>query len=154
MTLETILLAVGPRDTVRTDRLGDVVTDVAGPLDVTVVVAHAFTADEYDEMRDELGFETVLENVDPDEVAARRAPIADFVDVFEEAGIDCEVRGVVGSYAAAIVDLATEVEADRIVVGGRRRSPAGKAVFGSTSQEIMHSAPCPVTYVGDRGVFE
>ncbi|PSP66736.1 universal stress protein, partial [Halobacteriales archaeon QH_6_68_27] len=45
------------------------------------------------------------------------------------------------------VGLAAETDADLVVVGGRKRSPAGKAVFGSTAQEVMLESPCPVTFV-------
>ncbi len=153
MTIETILLAVGPMDSVRADDLADDVLEVAVPLEATVVVGHAFTSGEYDEIRDQLGFDVALEEVDPDEVAARRTPVPDLVEQFEGADVDYEVRGVVGDHGPAIVDLADDVGADRIVVGGRRQSAGGKAVFGSTSQEIMQSANCPVTYVRD-GVAE
>ena len=154
MAIETILLAVGPMDAVRGEELADVVLEVATPLEATVVVAHAFTAEEYEQLHDQLGFDERLENVDPDEVAARRAPVPDLVEIFENEGVDFEVHGAVGAHGAAVVDLAAAVGADRIVVGGRRQTAAGKAVFGSTSQQIMQSAHCPVTYVRDRSVME
>ena len=43
--------------------------------------------------------------------------------------------------------IADEVDADMIVLGGRGRSPAGKALFGSTTQEVLLGSPCPVTFV-------
>jgi nucleotide-binding universal stress UspA family protein len=46
-----------------------------------------------------------------------------------------------------VVDIAEGYEADMIIVGGRKRSPAGKAVFGSVAQAVMLSAPGPVTFV-------
>lgn len=49
------------------------------------------------------------------------------------------------------VALAEEIDADLVVIGGRRRSPTGKAVFGSIAQEVLLNAPCPVTFVrGDQ----
>ena len=154
MAIETIVLAVGPMDAVRAEELADVVLEVAAPLEAAVVVTHAFTAEEYEEIHDDLGFDERFEDVDPDAVAARRAPVPDLVERFGAEGVDLEVRGVVGEHGQAVVDLAESVDADRIVVGGRRRSAAGKAVFGSTSQQIMQSAHCPVTYVHDRSVME
>jgi nucleotide-binding universal stress UspA family protein len=43
--------------------------------------------------------------------------------------------------------IADEVDADMIVLGGRGRSPARKALFGSTTQEVLLGSPCPVTFV-------
>jgi len=68
----------------------------------------------------------------------------------EERGVPYTVRGrtVDGeSVGEAIVGVAEDVGADLVVVGGRRRSPTGKAVFGSTAQDVMLDAPCPVTFV-------
>ena len=154
MAIETILVAVGPMDTVRTEDLAAVVTETAGPLGASVVIGHAFTENEYEDVRDDLDLEERIDDVDPDEVAARRAPIPDLVEHLEDAGVDCSVKGVVDDHGQGVVSLADEVDADRVVVGGRRRTAAGKAVFGSTSQEVMQSVSCPVTYVGDRGVLE
>ena len=84
---------------------------------------------------------------DPDTVAARHATILALRDALDEASVPYEIRGSVGNYGSSIVELAREVDADRVVVGGRRRSPTGKAVFGSTAQKVLLSAPCPVTFV-------
>ena len=83
----------------------------------------------------------------PDDVAARHATILALRDALDAATVPYEIRGSVGNYGSSIVDLAREVDADRVVVGGRRRSPTGKAVFGSTAQKVLLSAPCPVTFV-------
>ncbi|WIV65840.1 universal stress protein [Natrialbaceae archaeon AArc-T1-2] len=154
MAIDTIAVAVGPMDTVRADALAETVLEVAEPLEATVVLAHAFTDDEYEEFREALGFDERVEDVDPDAVAAERAPIPDLVDRLEEADVDYEICGVRGDHGTGVVEVATDVDADRIVVGGRRRTAAGKAVFGSTSQEVMESAPCPVTYARDTDVLE
>ncbi|WP_290812620.1 universal stress protein [Halovivax sp.] len=154
MAIETILLAVGPMDTVRADGLAETVSELAVPLDADVVIGHAFTADEYESVRERLGFDERPDAVDPDAVAAHRAPVADLRDRLEDEGVDVTVRGRLGEIGPGVVDLATEVDADRIVVGGRRRSPAEKAVLGSVSQEIILAAPCPVTYYRDLDVME
>ncbi|WP_135820468.1 universal stress protein [Halostella litorea] len=149
MAIDTILLAVGAKDEDRAERLADAVAEVAGPTGATVVLAHVFTDDEYDTVLDRLDFGPT-DDTSPDEVATRHATIREIASLLDDAGVDYETRGAVGEHGETIVNLAKEVGADRVVVGGRRRSPTGKAVFGSVAQEVMLSCPCPVTFVRDE----
>ena len=146
MALETILLAVGPGDADRTEALADAVVEAAGPTGANVVLAHVFTDEEFDGVLSNLDYDPTGE-IDPDEVASRHATIRQLTRAFDDAGVEYGVRGRIGPHGESIVDLAREVDADRVVVGGRKRSPAGKAVFGSTAQEVILNAPCPVTFV-------
>jgi nucleotide-binding universal stress UspA family protein len=147
MAIETILLAVGPGDADRARRLAEETVDIAGPTGATVVLLHVFTREEYDETLATLDFDTSASDVSPDEVATRHRTVRSLETAMDDAGIDFEVRGNVGEHGAGIVEAAEDVAADLVVVGGRRRSPAGKAVFGSTAQEVMLEAPCPVMFV-------
>ncbi|AHG01622.1 universal stress protein (plasmid) [Halostagnicola larsenii XH-48] len=147
MTLETILLAVGPNDVGRREEILETVLEVAQPADATVVLSHVFTEDEYDDVLDQLNLNASSEPIETDRVADRYAGIQDFTADLERADIEYEIRGCVGERGTMIVDQATELEADRVVVAGRARSPVGKAVFGSTAQTVLLSAPCPVTFV-------
>ncbi|WP_436345283.1 universal stress protein [Natronorubrum sp. FCH18a] len=147
MELETVLLAVGPGDADRSDELAKSVVEVAKPADATVILAHVFTSSEYDDVLTRLEFDRATDEVDPDDVARRHQTIIDLRNVLDEHDVDYVVKGAIGEHGPTIVDLATSDEVDRVVVGGRRRSPTGKAVFGSTAQEVLLSAPCPVTFV-------
>jgi len=64
-------------------------------------------------------------------------------------GIDHDVRQPTSGREASeeIIAVATEVDADLIVIGLRRRSPVGKLLTGSTAQMILLDAPCPVLSV-------
>jgi len=147
MAIETILLAVGSNDERRIEELGEAVTEVAVPTGAAVVVAHVFEDDEFDRTRRRLKDREDEDPLEPDQVAQRHATIRGLVEIIEEAGVKPEIRGAVGDRGPTVVSLAEEYDADRVVIGGRERSPAGKAVFGSTAQEILLSAPCPVTFV-------
>lgn len=54
------------------------------------------------------------------------------------------LRGRIGEPAEEIVAEADDVDARYVVVGGRKRSPAGKVLFGSTTQAVLLSADRPV----------
>ncbi|UHH26815.1 universal stress protein [Halobacterium noricense] len=146
MALEPILLAVGPKDSDRAEKLADFAVDIAAPADSTVVLAHVFTEEEYTSATEQLGIESPTE-VTPDEVARRHSTTRAISKALDDAGVNHEIRGTIGPHGDEIIRLAAEDDSGLVVVGGRKRSPTGKAVFGSTAQEVMLSAPCPVTFV-------
>lgn len=55
--------------------------------------------------------------------------------------------GLIGNPASEIVKYSNDNEIDYLVIGGRRRSPVGKALFGSTTQRILLNADCCVITV-------
>jgi nucleotide-binding universal stress UspA family protein len=65
------------------------------------------------------------------------------------AGIDHDVQQPTSGLPAAeeILRLAEEHAADLIVIGIRRRSPVGKLLMGSTAQQVLLDAACPVLAV-------
>jgi nucleotide-binding universal stress UspA family protein len=71
----------------------------------------------------------------------------------ENSGIRFRIgEHVVGnSPAQDIVGLARKEDADLIVIGVRRRSALGKMMLGSTAQDVIMNAPCPVLSVRAPG---
>jgi nucleotide-binding universal stress UspA family protein len=65
-------------------------------------------------------------------------------EVLEDAGIEVTLQESSGDPGRAIVDLADERDADLICLGGRKRSPAGKALFGSVVQDVFLETDRPV----------
>ena len=147
MSFDTIMVAIGPDDRDRMTRLAEETVNVAEPTGATVVLVHVFAEDEFDDAAEKLEFDPTREDVDPDAVARRYMTIHELVENFERADVDHETRGAVGRRGEQIIGVAEEVDADRIFVGGRSRSPTGKAIFGSVAQKVMLSSPCPVTFV-------
>ena len=58
----------------------------------------------------------------------------------------------VGAPARAIVQLASDVSADLVVVGTHGRSGFDRLMFGSVAEKVVRSAPCPVLTVRPKTV--
>lgn len=109
------------------------------------IVTHIFGDGEIETTRSNLDLPTD-EPLTLDDLAARKQGVSATVDVLDGTGIDVRVRGFNGSDepAETIVKTAAHNDVDRIYMYSRKRSPAGKAVFGSTLQRVLLNATCPV----------
>jgi len=59
-------------------------------------------------------------------------------------GVELLLEGRSGDPSAGVLEVAREHDANLICVAGRKRTPTGKALFGSVSQEIILGSEYPV----------
>lgn len=69
--------------------------------------------------------------------------------LFQRAGVEVEVRQLPASQdrAGDILAVMSEIQPELVVIGMRKRNPVGELIIGSTSQQIMRGAKCPVLVV-------
>lgn len=65
----------------------------------------------------------------------------------DEAGFTVETAIEDGQPSSEILQFAGDNDVDLVVMGIRKRSPTGKAMFGSTAQDVLLSADRPVVAV-------
>lgn len=90
------------------------------------------------------------ETVDTD--SSKRDAKTEAEEIASESAEEFTAVGLVGYPGQEILSYADDAEARFIVIGGRRRSPVGKALFGSVAQEVILGADQPVVSV--RAVSE
>ena len=88
-------------------------------------------------------------DVDDETTQAADAELQRVGDELRGEGLDLEVRQLVRGNEPAedLIAVATETDADLIVIGLRRRTPVGKLILGSNAQRILLDAPCAVLAV-------
>lgn len=125
----SVLLAVDT-DPDRARRQAAAVADLPGHEEVAVTVIHAFGDNPEGASVTQIG-------------SVRRA-----VEVLEQRGIETHLAETSGDPVDEILGAADDIDADLICVGGRKRSPAGKALFGSVAQGVILSSDRPVMITG------
>lgn len=146
MGLETIVVAVGPTEERRVNKLTKTVLDVVGPRDVTIILYHAFT---------EAAFEDGLRRYNEDpanpptpaEMTRRLESVTQIIDELENEGLPYEIFSDIVDPKDGILETVADAEADMLFVGGRKRSTLGKAFAGNTAHQVMMNVPCPVVFV-------
>ncbi|MFB6303795.1 MAG: universal stress protein [Haloferacaceae archaeon] len=73
------------------------------------------------------------------------------VDFLRDREVTVNGECVPGDPVEAILRTADGIDADLIVLGGRKRSQLGSVLFGSVSQEVLLHADRPVTITGTAG---
>ncbi|ARS90113.1 universal stress protein [Natrarchaeobaculum aegyptiacum] len=128
----------------RSARAADAVEEaerLAEAFDDPVHVVHVLTRSEFVDMG-RTAAEEVGGSISMDEVKAAARAVA--AEAAADLTVPTEAVGLVGDPADAILEYADEHDARYVVVAGRRRSPTGKAVFGSVTQSVLLNADCPV----------
>lgn len=152
------------------DRVVEVGYDLATAYGDDLAVLHVMDEEQFDELRgrDEVSTPIAVPGVDeergPVYIPAGRN-LSDYN--LEDATADAEdvareciegtltsdrqatvtVHGRVGDPATEIVNEADRIDARYVVVGGRKRSPAGKAIFGSVAQSTILNADRPTVTI-------
>lgn len=112
-----------------------------GPEEIAVTILNVFeeftAADEGGQVRskDLYDPDSVPESVD---IARER---------LESDGYDVTLRREHGDPAEVILGVGADIEADLLALAGRKRSPAGKAIFGSVTQSVILDADRSVLVV-------
>ncbi|WP_198667901.1 universal stress protein [Saliphagus sp. LR7] len=70
-------------------------------------------------------------------------------EYLSDQGVSVHTESRYGDPASEIVEAADELNADNIILGGRKRSKLGSLIFGSVSQTVTLEANHPVTITGD-----
>ena len=150
------------------DRVVEVGYDLASTYGDELVVLHVMTDDQFaglsegdissrvavpSEEESQLAYvsgeETVseynIEDAETDSADVARDCMEGTLDGHDRATVTA--RGRVGDPATEIVDEAERTDARFVVVGGRQRTPVGKAVFGSVSQSVILDSTRPVVTI-------
>ena len=118
--------------------------DLATAYGEELVVLHVMDEDQFRRRRDS------QPDYNRDPAAEDAADVARDVAsmVLDEAAMgDVVARGRIGNPVEEILEEGDDRDARYIVSGGRKRTPVGKAVFGSATQSLLLNATRPVVTV-------
>ncbi|WIV67848.1 universal stress protein [Natrialbaceae archaeon AArc-T1-2] len=113
-------------DTNRARALAEGIVTIPGTDDLEAILVHVF-----DENPDDADVEQVA--------SVRRAR-----EILEDHGVEVTLEGTSGDAAPELIDTADDHDAEMIAVAGRKRSPTGKAIFGSVTQDVVLGTDRPV----------
>jgi len=133
----TVLLAVDSNED-RAKKMAEAVASL--PCCDTEVEVTMLSVFEEFEVRDDSVIES-SEFYDPSDFPDS---VSEASGILEEEGITVSTRRVHGEPVESIMSVADEIDADCITIGGRKRSRAGKVLFGSVTQSVILSAERPI----------
>jgi nucleotide-binding universal stress UspA family protein len=143
--IERVLIAVG-EERMHIEEITEHAIEIASALDASVTLLQVYTQSEFDELLKGLEYDSA----DPTDIAKRNGVVRDAASLIREAELELDVVGTVGTPAEEVANYVTDQDIDHVFIGGRKRRPTGKALLGSTSQDILLAldVPCTVFQLG------
>lgn len=144
-----ILAAIGEER--QSNPVVSVANDLAKAYDDDLHVLHVIPEEDFQAHRESMAdlpgeYSTVT--VEQEQESAQRfarAVVEETLGEFKPARVTAVGR--VGDPVDTIISVANDLDARYVVIGGRRRSPAGKAIFGSRTQSVLLESTTPVVTV-------
>jgi len=124
------------------ERVARAAGELADRIGTELVVLHVKPGHAFEELDPSGAGQSPDEAVDEAESVARDV-VADAID--EPSTVT--TSGRVGDPVDEILTAVEDSDADYLFIGGRKRSPVGKAVFGSVTQSLLLDSDVPVTLV-------
>jgi nucleotide-binding universal stress UspA family protein len=92
----------------------------------------------------------------PDELerfnsATRVGAVRRAMERLEDSDVEVELVEESGDADTRILEAIEDMDPDAVVMGGRKRSSVGKALFGSVTQTVMLDTAYPVVVTGNPG---
>lgn len=147
MSSVTVLVAVAGDDESRVERYVETIDTLAGGNDIAVNIAHIYSEEDIERIEKMYDVDS-REKHQLGNAAEHNTAVRELIDTLRSRGIEFSTYGAVGDAGTEVVELARELDVDFILIGGRKRSPTGKALFGSTAQDILLNASVPVISCG------
>jgi nucleotide-binding universal stress UspA family protein len=122
--------------------------DLAEAYDDTLFVVNVLPEEEYRKRRRDMADESSSASYTVEQ--AQSSVRQEAQSLVAESDIefdDIEYRSRVGKVDTEILAIADAIDARYIVLGGRKRTPTGKALFGSVTQRVLLNAETPVVTV-------
>lgn len=140
--IENVLIAVENNR----DRMIPVVehaAEIADALSARVTLFHVYEHGEFEDVLDSHN----LDSGDPSDMAMDNAMVEEAAEILGDAGVPFTVEASTGDPSEETIAFVEANEIDHVFLGGRDRSPAGKAILGSVSQTVILNTVVPCTVV-------
>lgn len=125
----------------RAEKVVDEAQSLAEAFDTELHVVHVLTQSEFVDL-ERTNVEDSGRALEMDAVKEVAREIAE--EPVKNRGISYESVGLMGDPADRLIEYAENQDARYVILGPRKRSPTGKALFGSVAQSVLLNAECPV----------
>ncbi|WP_340098682.1 universal stress protein [Salinibaculum salinum] len=147
MSSVSILVAVAGDDESRVEKYVETIETLKGENDLSVDILHVYSEDDIERIEEMYDIGS-REKHQLGNAAKHNTAVSNLIDGLRARDIDFTTYGAIGDAGTEVIELAREQDVDFVLIGGRKRSPTGKALFGSTAQDILLNASMPVISCG------
>lgn len=144
--MDHALAVVGPTETAK--RLVREAGELAAGVDADLTLIYVADEEEYDNVREQLAEVTGQTYGIGQALEGARNYASDIGrEVLSDVDITYETTGLVGDRAETVLSEMDKRGCDHVFTTGKRRSPAGKALFGDDTQRLILDSEHPVTVI-------